>query len=184
MDSAQRPFGELLEELAAPSPSPAAGTACAWTVAVASGLVELAAGVTVARPELADVHPRMREILARVRELRAEAIALGDRDRTSFAAVFEAQRRPGDDPARAEAVAEALASAADAPLGVARAAAEIADLATEVARTGHRAPAGDAAAGALLAKAACTASARIVLMNLSRRRDDPRAVEARALTDQ
>lgn len=183
MGSDQRALGELLEELAAPTPSPAAGTGCAWAVAIAAGLAELSAGVTVARADLAPVHARMEEVRARLRELRASALELGDRDRSSFAPVLEAQRMPADDPAREGRLAEALSGAADVPLELARAAAEVADLATEVARTGHRAAAGDAATGGLLARAACTGAARIVLMNLTSQRDDPRADEARALAD-
>jgi len=183
MRSDQRVFGELLDELAAPTPSPAAGTACGWTVALAAGLAELSAGVTLARAELADVHPRMREIVARLRVLRDEALELADRDRTSFAPVLEALRLPADDASRDERMAAAESSAAQAPLELARAADEVASLAREVARTGHRASAGDAAAGGLLARAACTGAARIVLMNLSRQRDDPRVDEARALAD-
>ena len=97
--------------------------------------------------------------------------------------MLDAQRLPADDPERAGRLADALSGAADVPLELARAAAEVADLASEVARTGHRAATGDAAAGGLLARAACTAAARIVLINLSRQRDDPRVDEARALAD-
>src|SRR4051794_37612193 len=125
----------------------------------------------------------MDEVVARVRALRGEALELADLDRSSFGPVLEAQRLPADDPARPQRLADALSLAADTPLGLARAAAEVGDLAIEVARTGNRAAAGDAAAGGLLAGAACTAAARIVLINLARRRDDPRVDEARALAD-
>ncbi|UGS34305.1 cyclodeaminase/cyclohydrolase family protein [Capillimicrobium parvum] len=183
MGSEQHTFGELLEELAAPTPSPAAGTACAWALALAAGLVELSAGVTLARADLAGVHPRMEEIVARVRARRAEALELGDADRSSFGPVLEAQRLAADDPARPQRLADALSGAAETPLALARAAAEVADLAAEAARTGNRAATGDAAAAGLLARAAGTAAARIVLINLARQRDDPRVDEARALAD-
>ncbi|MFN8201481.1 MAG: cyclodeaminase/cyclohydrolase family protein [Solirubrobacteraceae bacterium] len=117
---------------------------------------------------------------------RARAAGRGDRARRPRSHVVRrGARRPAAGPATIRSAPSrwpGRSRTADAPLKVARAAAEIADLATEVAAPAT-APAGDAAAGALLAQAACTASARIVLMNLSRRRDDPRADEARALTD-
>ena len=100
--------------------------------------------------------------------------------------MLDALREPEDAPGRAERLDAALSDAADSPLAVARAAAEVAGLAAEVARTGNRHLRGDAISGAVLAEAACTAAARLAEINLTgpSRRPAPRggcrAAQARA----
>ena len=118
---------------------------------------------------------------ARARELRAEALELAERELTAYAPVLEASRLPKDDPTRGERLQSALSGAADSPLEIARAAAEVADLASGLAATGNRTLEGDANTGAELARAACRAAARLVEINLATRPDDPRAAEAKQL---
>jgi formiminotetrahydrofolate cyclodeaminase len=117
----------------------------------------------------------------RARALRAQALELAERELTAYAPVLEASRLPKDDPTRSERLQGALSDAANSPLEIARAAAEVADLAGELAATGNRSLEGDANTGAELARAACRAAARLVEINLSARPDDPRLAEARRL---
>jgi formiminotetrahydrofolate cyclodeaminase len=172
---ADRSLGQLLEQVAAESPSPGGGSSCALACALAAGLVEMAAGFTLARDEYAERHERMTEIRARAARLRAQALAL------AYEAVLDALREPAEQPGRAERLDAALSDAADSPLAVARGAAEVAVLADEVARTGNRHLRGDAVAGALLAEAACAAAARLADLNLAGRPRDPRRTEAAEL---
>jgi formiminotetrahydrofolate cyclodeaminase len=117
----------------------------------------------------------------RAGELRTEAVALAERELHVYGAVLDALRLPEEEPGRAERLDAALSDAADSPLAVARTAAEVAELAAEVARTGNRHLRGDAVAGALLAEAACCASARLAELNLAGRVHDPRRAEAAEL---
>ena len=82
---------------------------------------------------------------------------------------------------RAERLEAALSDAADSPLAVARAAAEVAGLAAEVARNRQPAPARRRHLGCRLAEAACAAAARLVEINLTGRPEDPRREEAAEL---
>jgi formiminotetrahydrofolate cyclodeaminase len=141
----------------------------------------MAAGFTLARDEYAERHPRMTEMRARAGELRAQALSLAEEELHVYEAVLEVLRTPADAPGRAERLETALSDAADSPLAVARAAAEIATLAAEAARTGNRHLRGDAVAGALLAEAACAAAARLAELNLAGRPGDPRRGEAAEL---
>lgn len=179
--SADRPLRELLADVAAPTPAPGAGTTTAWTAALAAGLTEMAAGLTLSRAELAERHERMDAVRLRAIALREQALALGERELRSYAPVLAALRLAADDPARGARVAAALSEAAEAPLAVARVAAELAGLAAELARTGNRALEGDAAAGALLAEAACAAAGRLVQINLAATPGDPRLAEVQRL---
>ena len=178
---ADRSLGQLLEQVAAESPSPGGGSSCALACALAAGLVEMAAGFTLARDEYAERHERMIEIRTRAAQLRAQALALAEEELHVYAAVLDALREPAEQPGRAERLDAALSDAADSPLAVARGAAEVAALADEVARTGNRHLRGDAVAGAVLAEAACAAAAHLAHLNLAGRPRDPRRTEAAEL---
>jgi methenyltetrahydrofolate cyclohydrolase len=167
---ADQPLAELLASVAAPTPAPAGGAAAAWACALAAGLVEMAAAIG------GDTAPeRMQAWRTRVAELRAVALALAERDVEAYAAVLAS--RPGDEP---DGDGAALAAAADPPLAVAEAGAEVAELATLVARDGKQSLRGDAITGALIAEAATAAAAALVEINLAARPGDARVLLARA----
>jgi formiminotetrahydrofolate cyclodeaminase len=178
---ADRSVGQLLEQVAAESPSPGGGSSCALACAMAAGLAEMAAAFTLARDEYAERHARMADLRARAGELRGQALALAEEELHVYEAVLEVLRTPADEPGRAERLDAALSGAADSPLAVARAAAEVATLAAEAAQSGNRHLRGDAVAGALLAEAACAAAARLAELNLAGRPGDPRRAEAAEL---
>jgi formiminotetrahydrofolate cyclodeaminase len=149
----QGSFTDLLDRLAARTPAPGGGAAASWACALGAGLVEMVAG-------FADDA----ESAARARELRAQALGLAERDGEAYAAALAARRRrPRDD----ATVAAAMAGAAEPPLLIAEAGAEIAELAAALAVTGNASLAGDAMTGALLAEAAARAAARLAEMDLA-----------------
>jgi len=162
-DSADRPLRQLLDEVAARSPAPGGGAAAAWTCAIAAGLTEMAA--RFAQHEAP---------AARAAALRAEALALAERDLRAYAPVLAALRLPEDDPQRALRLAAALSDAAEPPLAIARAAAEVTELARAAADGGSAQLEGDARAAAALAAGACRAATRLVRANLVTAPDDPR----------
>jgi methenyltetrahydrofolate cyclohydrolase len=176
-----RTLGRLLEEVAARTPSPGGGTSCAVGCALAAGLVEMAAAFTLSHPEQAESHARMAELGVRAGELRAVALELAERDLHAYEPVLEALREPADAPGRDERLEAALSAAADSPLALARAAAEVAELAAEAARDATHHLRGDAAAGAALAEAACAAAAYLADLNLTRLPHDARREEASQL---
>lgn len=142
---------------------------------MAAALTEMAA--SFGPVELA----RMPEIAARARTLRAELMRLGETELTAFEPVLEALRLPRDDPSRASAIASASGAAAESPIEIARVAAELAELASEVASTGNPNLVGDARAGALLAEAVCQSAVQLARLNLAGRLGDPRLAEGEEL---
>jgi formiminotetrahydrofolate cyclodeaminase len=164
MALADRSLAELLEAVATATPAPGGGTSVAWTCALAAALAQMAGAPA-----------------GRAGELRARALALAEDELGAYAPVLEAQRLPGDDPLRGERIDAALARASDSPLEIARVAAEVATLAARAAAGAGPALRGDAAAGALLAEAACRAAARLVEINLADRPDDERLARAAEL---
>ena len=145
----------------------------------------MAAAFGVGRADLAPAHKRLSEIGARSSELRATALEQGELELHSYEPVLAALRLPTDDPCRAERLASALSDASAAPLAVARAGAELAQLAAEVTSLGSQHLTGDARAGLLLAEAACQAATGLVEINLGGLRadddDDERVAEATEL---
>ena len=97
---ADRSLGQLLEQVAAESPSPGGGSSCALACALAAGLVEMAAAFTLARDRYAERHERMATMRARAGELRARALELAEEELHVYEAVLEALREPEDAPGR------------------------------------------------------------------------------------
>lgn len=179
---ADRLLRELLDDVAAPTPAPGGGSSSAVACAIAAGLVEMSVAVTRRRADDDGERGRWARLAARAAALRAEAAQLAERELTAYAPVLEAQRLPAGDPQRAARIDAALSDAAESPVAVAAAAAEVAELALEAARDGSVALSGDARAGVLLADGACQAAAGLAAINLARRPDDARHAQLAALT--
>ena len=174
----------LLEEVAAPTPSPGGGACCGWAAALAAALVEMAAGVAEARSEVGQAEDsgggealgEVRAVRARATELRLQAIALAERDRASYAPVLAAQRA-GD----SAEVKLALSRAADVPCALAGVGAELTGLAQQVLAIGRPSLRGDAMTALELARAACRAAAGLVQINLAHAPGDQRLAEVESL---
>jgi methenyltetrahydrofolate cyclohydrolase len=170
---ADRPLNELLDALATDTPAPGGGAGAAWATALAASLVEMAAAFTQ--------DERFTLVSDRAHQLRAEALGLAERDLDAYAPVLEASRLPKDDAEPGGRLLAALSTAAEPPLAVAEAAAEVASLAAVLARTGNPQLRGDAITGATLAEAACRAATSLVEINLARVPHDPRLARAAEL---
>ncbi len=170
---ASLPVQDLLDALEAPAPSPCGGSAAALVAAMAASLVTLVARRS---SEWADGPG----VAAQAVTLRERLVELADEDVRAYAAAMEAlaaARGTGGD--RDRMLGVALERAADVPLAIAAAAADVAELAANAAAAGTPALRPDATAAALLAEAACRAGARLVEVNLSMLPDDPRLATAR-----
>jgi len=148
------PLREALAEIAAPRPTATAGAVCAVTTAAAAALVEMTARLSDGAAGAAAAGA-----------LRSRAESLVDEDAAAYARVLEAQRRTGVE--RREALREAFTAAAQPPLRIARAAAEVAVLAERVVGAAERAVCGDAATAASLAAAAARSATRLARVNLA-----------------
>jgi formiminotetrahydrofolate cyclodeaminase len=171
--SLQEPVERFLDRIASAEPAPAGGSVAAVAVAMAAGLVAMAA-------RLAHEWPKAGEVVERADALRATMATLALADEEAYAKVIEALRLPPDSPSREEEIAAALSGAADIPLAAAEAAAEVAVLAVLVAREGNERLRGDALVAAELAEAGARGAAELVAINLAGR-DDPRVQRARDL---
>lgn len=155
--------GALAAALGESTPAPGGGAACAAVLALAAGLVEMAA--RFAGDEATT---------ARAAALREAAPPLAEEDADAYGRVL------AEPPERR---ATALAAAAGPPLAMAEAGAQVAELGVRVASGGRPALRGDAVAGVLLAEGATRAAAELVLINLASAPQDARAARALGLAE-
>jgi methenyltetrahydrofolate cyclohydrolase len=178
---AEQSLSSFLDQVAAPTPAPGGGSAAAGACALGAALVEMVARIELSRADAA-VRPR-EELPERLAALRALTLELAERELGSYGTVLEAMRLPRDDPDRADRLDAALTEASVAPLAIAEAAGEVAEIGAELAAAAGPAVSGDALAGVLIAEAAAAAAAALVEINLERRPEAEelaRAREARA----
>ncbi|GAA1935646.1 formiminotetrahydrofolate cyclodeaminase [Marmoricola bigeumensis] len=145
------------------------------TAALAASLAAMSAGSS--SRELPDADA----LVARAEEARDRLLPLAQQDGEVYADVLTARRRPAS-PDRDAPLRAALERASEVPLELARAAAEVAQVADRVVAEGNPHLRGDAETAGLLARTALTAAVGLVEANLSRTDPDhPSLVEARSL---
>ena len=160
-DFAGETLGGFLERVASSDPAPGGGAAAAVSVALAAGLVGMAARFSDA--QVADASG----IADEADRLRQEAVDLAAQDADAYGEVLSAFRLPKTSPERPGRLHTALERAAEVPLAVAEAAATTAALAARLAREGNPNLHGDAVVAVLLADAAARGAARLVELNVA-----------------
>ena len=182
MGVGEQTIEELLEAIAAPSPTPGGGSVSAICAALSVALSRMVANLAVGKEgyeavqgELSSLEHRGRQLQARLRQLAAE-------DAASYAAVVDAMRMPrGTDEERkrrVEAMQAAYRRASETPLETMERSLEALEIAELAARSGNRSATSDAGVAALLAEAALRGAALNVRVNLAALRDVPFRDEA------
>jgi methenyltetrahydrofolate cyclohydrolase len=162
--SADRRFAELLGALAEHSPAPGAGSAVAWSAALAAALLEMAS-----------TYAGLDDVRARAAVLRGELLEAGQLELHAYEPVLAAS---SDQERR-----EALSAASAVPVTIVRVSSELAELGARVVNESKPALKGDAVAGVLLAEAAARAAARLVEINLAGEPEDRRLAEVARLSE-
>jgi len=159
-DYLELPVGRFLDLVAAGESAPGGGSAAAVSVALAAGLSSMAARLST--QQLTDATA----LAQRAEGLRERVAPLAQEDATAYGLVLAAQRA-GDADDYDGRVRAALLEAADVPLAVAEAGAEVAKVAARLATDGNPNLKGDAICAVLLADAGVRAAATLVEINLS-----------------
>src|SRR5690349_10550117 len=153
------PVREFLDRVAARVPAPGGGGASAVTAALAAGLVAMAARFSAAQL------PAAGNIAEQADRLRHRVAGLADEDATAYQAVLDAFAQPRDAAGRRARIRDTLHGAATIPLEIAEIAAQVGQLATDVAG-GNPSLRGDALTAAYLAEAAVRSAAALVDINV------------------
>jgi formiminotetrahydrofolate cyclodeaminase len=170
------PIREFLDNLASEEPAPAAGSAAAIVVAMAAGLI---AKTARASPDW----PEAKSTVAQAERLRRRIAPLAQSDADAYLEALAALHLPEqlESEVRDMALGQVLARAAEIPLVIAEAGADVACLAADAADRGTQDRRPEAVAAALLAEAGTRAAAYLVATNLTVTPDDERVTRARAL---
>jgi formiminotetrahydrofolate cyclodeaminase len=163
-------LADFTARLSSTDPVPGGGSASAVAASLAASLVEMVAGLSLARPKYEPFRPTVERGLRSGQRLRRRFLELADADAAAYARFTDARRLPKDtdveQAARAQAVAYAARSAADVPLAIVR---ECRDLAVEIEALSGRSnvnASSDLNVAALLADAAARGAGANVLINL------------------
>src|ERR1700733_4005625 len=119
----------FIDAVANPAPAPGGGSVAALTGSLAAALGQMVAGISGKKKSLA-AHAESLETIGGDLRKASKALAEGiDRDAASYESVLTAHRLPRDTPEaqkqRDEAIQHALRGAVNAPLEIARRAAEV-----------------------------------------------------------
>ena len=159
--SLDQPVRQFLDEVAARTPAPGGGGAAALTGALAAGLVAMAARFSAAQL------PGAGELAGRADQLRHRAAELVDEDAEAYGSVLDAFALPRADEQRGARIREALERAAAIPQEMTEIAAQVAEMAAQLAAAGNPNLRGDSISAALLAEASARSAACLVDINVA-----------------
>ena len=167
-------LADWLAELGDSDGVPGGGSALAAAVAAGAAVLVMAARVSGAVGHAAQAE-----------KLRSRAASLVQRDAESYAAALDAREALASlEPQQRDfQLGRAYAAAAEPPLEIARTAADVAELAAELAGSGDPRVRADALAAAALASGASRGAVALVEVNLTATPDDERVAEARRCAD-
>jgi len=167
---------EYLEKAAEGTAVPGGGSVAALNAALAAGLSEMVANLTIGKKGYETSEGDMRDILHKATALRAKLTAAIDRDADAYSKVLAAFKMPKETDAakqlRSRKIQEAFKQAALVPLETARDAAEVMDLAGKAIKSGNKNMVTDGAVAVMNARTAVLAALYNVKINLTSIRDD------------
>jgi len=166
---------EFLEKTASGSPVPGGGSVAALSAAVAAGLAEMVANLTIGKKGYEAKEKQMKMIAKAAAEYRNKLIKDIDRDSDAYNDVLAAFRLPKSSEQekniRKQAIQDAFKKASLVPLDVAKNALKIIELADRVVKHGNKNAVTDGAAAVMMARAAVLSALYNVKINLSSIKD-------------
>ena len=167
---------EYLNKAAAGTAVPGGGSVAALNAALAAGLTEMVANLTIGKKGYEEVQADMKALAEKASQLRKKLTAAIDQDADAYTAVMAAYRLPkstdAETAARNQKVQDAIKHAALVPLEVAKDALKIIELAGQAIRMGNKNAASDGAVAAMNARTGALAAIYNVKINLGSIDDD------------
>ncbi len=173
----------FVEVLASKQPVPGGGGAAALAGALSSALCSMVGNYTTGKKRYAEVEQDICRLIAAAGDLSAEFLSLVEKDAEAYALVGAAYGLPREDPARPQAIQEALLAAAQPPLEMVRAAARTLPLLQEMEEKGSVMLVSDVGCAAELCRAAAAAARMNVLVNTASMTDKDQAAQMEAEVD-
>ncbi len=161
----------FLDKTAGSDPVPGGGSISALNGAVAAALAEMVANLTIGRKKYVEVEAVMQELAPRFATLREQMVTDIDRDSDAYDRVFAAFKLPKETDeekqVRKQAIQRETKYAAQVPMEVARAVAEILPAIATVARKGNQNAVTDACVAMMCARNAILGALLNVRINLT-----------------
>jgi formiminotetrahydrofolate cyclodeaminase len=166
---------EFLQQTASAEPLPGGGCTAALNAALAASLTEMVANLTIGRKKFQAVEEEMQKIAQAAGDLRKKMQNDIDKDAQAYQEVLAAFKLPkttdDDKKKRSEVIQQAFKNAATVPLGVARDALKIMNLASRAIKNGNPNAVTDGAVAVLAARTAAIAATYNVKINLGAIKD-------------
>lgn len=166
----------FLDATSGSDPVPGGGSVSALNGAIAAALAEMVANLTIGKKKYEDKEPLMRRIADEAAALQAGFVKAIDEDSDAYNAVFEAFKLPKETDeekaARSNAIQAATKVAAEVPLQVARRAAGMMEMVSQVASEGNQNAVTDACVAMMCARSAVLGAALNVRINLTSLKDE------------
>ncbi|NLU72654.1 cyclodeaminase/cyclohydrolase family protein [Streptomyces sp. HNM0575] len=148
----------FLDQVAARTPAPGGGAACAVAAGTAAALVAMAARFSTRQL------PDAARVAASADDLRGEVLPLADADAEAYGKLLAAFR--DKEPGHRDRLADACRGACDVPLRIAGVAAAVAELAARVGTDGNSSLHGDVYTAVMLCSSAAESAAALVRINV------------------
>ncbi|MBW2591223.1 MAG: cyclodeaminase/cyclohydrolase family protein [Deltaproteobacteria bacterium] len=166
---------EFMAKTASGSPVPGGGSIAAMSAAIAAGLTEMVANLTIGKKVYEAAEEQMKGIAKDAAEYRNKLIKDIDRDSDAYNDVLAAFRlskgTEHEQNTRKQAIQKALKNASLVPLDVAKNAFKIIDLAEAVVKHGNKNAVTDGAVAVMMARTAVLSSLYNVKINLASIKD-------------
>lgn len=166
---------EFLAKTASNSPVPGGGSIAALSAAIAASLSEMVAHLTIGKKGYEALEEEMQDIAKDAFQYRERLIRTIDKDSNAYNDVMAAIKLPkGTEQERNNregAIQEALINATLVPLGVARDAFKIIELAGKAVKQGNKNAVSDAAVAVMMARTAVLSALYNVKINLASIKD-------------
>lgn len=165
-----------LDKAAAGTAVPGGGSVAALNAALAAGLTEMVANLTLGKKGYEAVEDEMKTIVEKASRLRTKLTASIDQDADAYTEVMAAYKLPKttdeETAVRKQKIQEAIKHAALVPLEVAKDALKVIELAGQAIRKGNKNAASDGAVAAMNARTGALAAIYNVKINLGSINDD------------
>lgn len=179
---------EFLAKTAGSDPVPGGGSIAALNGAIASGLAEMVANLTIGKKKYEDREEQMKQLAASANNHRVFFLEDIDADSDAYNKVFDAFKLPKEtDEEKAERSKQIQAAtkiAAEVPMEVARRAYTIMDMIAEVGENGNQNAITDACVSMMSARTAVLGAILNVKINLSSLKDEEYVAKMKAECDQ
>jgi formiminotetrahydrofolate cyclodeaminase len=157
---------QLLDSIAAKTPTPGGGAVAAITAALSAAIAQMVVNYSLGKKSLAEHHTANRHALDALQRIAQHALELAHDDARAYAAMNDLWKLPDDDPRRQREMPAAVEAAIAPPHQMLDASLQILDLIQNLRGKTNASLRSDLAIAALLADAAARAAAWNITINL------------------